>query len=223
VTRETGELVDWRDERGFGFIRRPGNGGKIYVHMKSIGKSVDRPRPGDRLEYTVGADKAGRPVALDVRFIREGPRPPPALTPLLSTHSHAPHTVMGVATRVVGAAVILALLSANIITERLPVWIAALYLIAGAGSFLLYRADKLASVEHGWRKPEMRLQLLDLTFGIVGGLFGQHVFRHKTYKPAFVSVTALIAALHILLLGLILFEVYAPGSIGDFFRQVSQD
>jgi uncharacterized membrane protein YsdA (DUF1294 family)/cold shock CspA family protein len=218
VARETGVLVDWRDERGFGFIRRPGSAGKIYVHMKSIGKSVDRPRHGDKLEYTVGADKAGRPVAIDVIFIRDTPAPPPEPKPLLETHSHAPNTVMGVATRVVGAAIILALLSANIITQLLPVWVAALYLIAGLGSFMLYRQDKLAAVGKGWRKPEIRLQLLDLTFGIVGGLFAQHVFRHKTYKPDFVSVTALIAALHILVLGLILFNVFAPGSVGEVFR-----
>jgi uncharacterized membrane protein YsdA (DUF1294 family)/cold shock CspA family protein len=218
VTRETGVLVDWRDDRGFGFIRRPGSAGKIYVHMKSIGKSVDRPKHGDKLEYTVGADKTGRPVALDVTFLRDTPAPPPQPKPLVETHSHAPHTVAGVATRVVGAAVILALLSASIITGRLPVWIAVLYLIGGVGSFLLYRSDKLAAVGQGWRKPEIRLQLLDLTFGIVGGLFAQHVFRHKTYKPEFVSITALIAALHILLLGLILFDVFAPGSIGEIIR-----
>jgi uncharacterized membrane protein YsdA (DUF1294 family)/cold shock CspA family protein len=218
VTRETGVLVDWRDERGFGFIRRPGTAGKIYVHMKSIGKSVDRPKHGDKLEYTVGADKTGRPVALDVIFVRDTPAPPPAPKPIVDTHSHARHTVMGIATRVVGAAVILALLSANIITERLPVWVAALYLIAGIGSFLLYRSDKLAAVGQGWRKPEIRLQLLDLTFGIIGGLFAQHVFRHKTYKQDFVGITALIAALHILVLGLILFNVFAPGSIGEIFR-----
>ncbi len=216
MTRETGVLVDWRDERGFGFIRRPGSAGKIYVHMKSIGKSVDRPKHGDKLEYTVGSDKSGRPVALDVTFLRDTPPAPPKA--LIDSHSHAPHTVLGVATRVVGAAIILALLSANIITASLPVWVAALYLIAGIGSFLLYRADKLAAVGQGWRKPEIRLQLLDLTFGIIGGLFAQHVFRHKTYKPDFVSITALIAALHILVLGLILFRVFAPGSIGEVIR-----
>ena len=57
------------------------------------------------------------------------------------------------------------------------------------------------------------------TFGIIGGLLAQHVLRHKTYKPGFVTVTALITALHVLTLGLIMFGVYAPGSIGDFFRQ----
>lgn len=219
MARERGVLVDWRDERGFGFIRRPGAAGKIYVHMKSIGKSVDRPKHGDTLDYEVGADKQGRPVAVDVMIVRDAPRPaPPTPPPLLEAHSHARHTVMGVGTRVFGAAIILALLSGNIITERLPVWVALLYLIAGIGSFLLYRADKLAALGHGWRKPEIRLQLLDLTFGIVGGLFAQHVFRHKTYKRAFVTVTALITALHVMMLGLILFDVYAPGSIGELFQ-----
>jgi uncharacterized membrane protein YsdA (DUF1294 family) len=61
-------------------------------------------------------------------------------------------------------------------------------------------------------RARARLHLLDLTFGIIGGLLAQHVLRHKTYKPGFVMITALITALHVLTLGLIMFGVYAPGS-----------
>lgn len=211
MAREQGELVDWRDERGFGFIRRPGGAGKIYVHMKSIGKSVDRPEPGDHMDYEVSVDKNGRPVAVDVKLTRAKPQPAPTLD--------APSASLHISPRIAAAAVILILLSANIFLERLPVWVALLYLIAGVGSFILYRGDKRAAAQRQWRKPERRLQLLDLTFGIVGGLCAQHFFRHKTYKPGFVTVTALITALHVLTLGLILFGVYAPGSVGDFFRQ----
>lgn len=219
MTRERGQLEDWLDQRGFGFIRRPGGGAKLYVHMKSIGKSIERPKAGDWLEYTVQAGKDGRPVAVDVEFVNApAPLPPP---PLIEKHSNAPHTVGGIATRVFSAAVILALLIANILTHRLPAWFAMLYLIAGVGSFILYGRDKQASREGGWRKPENQLHLMDLTFGIVGGLFAQHVFRHKTRKQDFMTVTALITALHVLVLGLILFGVYAPGSIGEFFRQFS--
>ena len=215
MTRERGKLEDWLDQRGFGFIRRP-DGSKLYVHMKSIGKSTERPKIGDNLEYTVSPGKDGRPVATDVVFVTAPPPPPPP--PLLDEHSHAPHTVLGIASRVFGAAVILALLSANIFMDRLPVWVAALYFIGGGASFMLYRNDKIAAIEHGWRRPEIRMHLVDLTFGVVGGLFAQHVFRHKTYKPSFVYITALITALHVLTLGLIMFGVYAPGSVGDFFR-----
>jgi uncharacterized membrane protein YsdA (DUF1294 family) len=92
-------------------------------------------------------------------------------------------------------------------------------LIAGVASFLFYQADKRAAARREWREPERRLHLLDLTFGIIGGLLAQHVLRHKTYKPGFVMVTGLITALHVLTLGLIMFGVYAPGSVGDAFRQ----
>ena len=73
MARENGILEDWHDARGFGFIRRPGAAGKIYVHMKSIGKSNERPQPGDKLTYEVGAGANGRPAALKVRIIE----PPP--------------------------------------------------------------------------------------------------------------------------------------------------
>jgi cold shock CspA family protein len=52
---------------GFGFIRRP-DGSKLYVHMKSIGKSVERPKPGDKLSYEVGEGANGRPAAVKVRI-----------------------------------------------------------------------------------------------------------------------------------------------------------
>ncbi len=209
VTREQGQLVDWHDARGFGFIQRPG-GAKIYVHMKSIGKSIERPKAGDRLDYAVGADRNGRPVALDVRILTAPSRPPPEPLPAA--------TRLSISTRTAAAAVILILLSANIYLEKLPAWVALLYLIAGAGSFVLYRADKRAAEKGLWRKPDIRLQLLDLTFGIVGGLFAQHVFRHKTYKPVFVTITALTTALHVLVLGLILAGIYEPGFLGDIIR-----
>lgn len=214
MKRETGELVDWHDTRGFGFIQRPGGAGKIYVHMKSIGKSVERPRPGDRLEYALGSDRNGRPVALDVIVLTALPKPPPAPVSLRQW--------LDISTRTVAAAVILILISANIYTERLPAWVFLLYLIAGAGSFFLYRADKRAAEKGLWRKPDLRLQLLDLTFGIVGGLFAQHVFRHKTYKPVFVTITALITALHVLVLGLILFRIYEPGFLGELIRPAAR-
>lgn len=229
MARERGTLADWHDARGFGFIQRPG-GEKLYVHMKSIGKSVDRPQSGDILSYDIGAGSGGRPVALNVINHGAPPKPKPAS----ATHvaSPAPSRVrtkqsdraepglMNISIRVAAAAIILVLLANNIMLQRLPVWVALLYAIAGVISFLFYRADKRAAERRQWREPERRLHLIDLTFGIIGGLLAQHVLRHKTYKTGFVTVTALITALHVLTLGLIMFGVYAPGSTGDFFRNV---
>lgn len=228
MARERGILVDWHDARGFGFIQRPG-GAKLYVHMKSIGKSVDRPKPGDILSYDIGKGSGGRPVALNVTNHGDPPVPKPSTVPQAAPPPPAPKRAAGrprvepgmlsISIRVAAAAVILVLLANNIMMQRFPVWVGLLYAIAGVASFVFYKADKRAAEKRQWRAPERRLHLVDLTFGIIGGLLAQHILRHKTYKPGFVTVTALITALHVLTLGLIMFGVYAPGSVGDFFRR----
>lgn len=231
MAQERGTLADWHDARGFGFIQRPG-GAKLYVHMKSIGKSVDRPKPGDILSYEIGKGSGGRPVALNVTNHGAPPAPKPAAAPRATSAAPArsPSPVrkkerergepglMNISIRVAAASVIIVLLANDIMLERFPVWVGLLYAIGGVASYLFYQADKRAAEKRQWRAPERRLHLVDLTFGIVGGLLAQHVLRHKTYKPGFVTITALITALHVLTLGLIMFGVYAPGSVGDFFR-----
>jgi uncharacterized membrane protein YsdA (DUF1294 family)/cold shock CspA family protein len=231
VARERGKLADWHDARGFGFIQRPG-GAKLYVHMKSIGKSVDRPKPGDILSYDIGEGSGGRSVALNVVNHGSPPQPKPAAATTRAAPAPSPQPapvkqrerakpgMSSISIRVIAAAVIIILLANGLMMRILPFWVGLLYVIAGIASFLFYQADKRAAEKRQWREPERRLHLLDLTFGIVGGLLAQHVLRHKTYKPGFVTITAMITALHVMMLGLIMFGVYAPGSLGDFFRHV---
>lgn len=226
MARENGILEDWHDARGFGFIRRP-NGSKIYVHMKSIGKSTERPKPGDKLSYEIGEGANGRPAAIKVR-ITTPPAPaaeqtaaasPAAGAAAPATRSREPKPgFRQISMRTAAAATIIVLVGNNIMLGRFPVWVGLLYVIGGIASWLFYQADKRAAEKREWRAPERRLHLADLAFGIIGGLLAQHVLRHKTYKPGFVMVTALITALHVLTLGLIMLAVYVPGGVGDFFR-----
>jgi uncharacterized membrane protein YsdA (DUF1294 family) len=211
--------------------------------MKSIGKSNERPQPGDKLTYEVGAGANGRPAALKVRIIeppplsaaapaagitsRSGTQTPPAsptadirsTPPPASKHRREPRPGMRhISMRAAAAATIIVLIGNNVMLDHLPEWVGLLYIIGGIATFLFYQADKRAAEKREWRAPERRLHLADLTFGIVGGLLAQHVLRHKTYKPGFVTITALITALHVLTLGLIMFGVFAPGAVGDVFR-----
>lgn len=239
MARETGILEDWHDARGFGFIRRPAGAGKLYVHMKSIGKSTERPKPGDKLNYEIGEGANGRPAAVKVRIVAPpAPKPAPtaplpAAAPQAATTSAAaaqptpiqkprrePRPGMRhISMRTAAAATIIVLLGNNIMLGHIPPWVGLLYIISSIATFIFYQADKRAAEKREWRAPERRLHLADLTFGIVGGLLAQHVLRHKTYKPGFVTITALITALHVLTLGLIMFGVYAPGTVGEFFRR----
>jgi uncharacterized membrane protein YsdA (DUF1294 family)/cold shock CspA family protein len=229
VAREKGILEDWHDARGFGFIRRP-DGSKIYVHMKSIGKSIDRPKPGDALTYEIGEGAGGRPAAVKARIIEKPAPVAPAAArpvdaakakpaPVAPSPSREPKRgFRQISVRTAAAATIIVLLGNDIMLERFPAWVGLLYIIGGIASWLFYQADKRAAEKREWRAPERTLHLADLAFGIVGGLLAQHVLRHKTYKPGFVMITALITALHVLTLGLIMLGVYVPGGVGDFFR-----
>jgi uncharacterized membrane protein YsdA (DUF1294 family)/cold shock CspA family protein len=225
VAREKGILEDWHDARGFGFIRRPDGAGKLYVHMKAIGKSNERPKPGDTLSYEIGKGANGRPAAINVQIVAPSPPPGPkpvaaAAAPQPAPRREAQPGLIRISFRTAAAATIIVLVGNNIMLDRFPVWVGLLYIIGGIASWMFYQADKRAAERRQWREPERRLHLVDLTFGIVGGLLAQHVLRHKTYKPGFVTVTALITALHVLTLGLIMVGVYAPGAVGDFLRRL---
>ena len=158
MPREYGELIDWKDGRGFGFIRRPAGGPDLFVHIKSIQKTNLRPKAGDQVFFNIAPGKDGRPVAVDVRI--EGARPLTRSAPRIWT-----------------ALVLTVLLSTAIIMNRLPYWVALIYLIAGTGSYFYYLADKLAANRKGWRTPERKLHLIDLAFGIIGGLIARARLR----------------------------------------------
>jgi len=197
--RETGELVDWDDDRGFGFIQRPTGSERIFVHVKAIRQSYTRPRLGDRLSYTVGPGRNGKLAALDVDIAGANPRPREA------AQRGAPELPFARnSNRVWAALTLIVLLMAAIITNRLPPWGALPYILLGLLSFSQYRADKLAAIAGVWRTSEYQLHGLDLAFGIIGGLLAQHIYRHKTSKPMFRIITWAIAALHMVLLALVL-------------------
>jgi len=84
---------------------------------------------------------------------------------------------------------------------HLPWLFAGLYLVFGLLSFAAYASDKRFAESGQWRVSEVTLLGLDLCFGILGGLVGQDVFRHKTRKSEYVVTTMLIAGVHLLWLG----------------------
>jgi uncharacterized membrane protein YsdA (DUF1294 family) len=73
-------------------------------------------------------------------------------------------------------------------------------------SFLVYGWDKRAAKMDGRRVPEKTLHLLAFFCGWPGAIFGQSFWRHKTQKPLFKSITYLIGALHLIVLGVLSFQ-----------------
>lgn len=201
MTREQGTLKVWDDDRGFGFIEHDAGGERVFVHIKSIGEIATRPRLGDRVSFSLGTGRDGRPQARDVVIAGANPRQREAERRGLPP---APMRFgMKSILRLLGTALILAFVAFAVGQGRAPLNLLWIYLILGALSAFRYWRDKRAAEADTWRSTENSLHLLDLVFGIAGGLLAQAVLRHKISKPAFAMVTGLIAALHIVVLALL--------------------
>lgn len=109
--------------------------------------------------------------------------------------------------RIAAALLVLGLAFAAAQTGRAPLNLFLIYLVLGALSLANYWRDKRAAEAGRDRVPERSLLLLDLVFGIAGGLFGQVLLRHKTAKPEFAIFGLAIATLHILGLTLLVLGV----------------
>ena len=189
---QAGELVQWNDERGFGFILAA-DGQRYFVHISQVGRIATRPRIGDRVSFVPGKGDDGRLQARQVAIAGANSRPSrEVLERGLPSRSgdfgwRGPLALAMVATAASGA-----------LLGTLPWPLALLYLVAGTISFCLYGADKAFAESDQWRISEAMLLTVDLCFGIVGGLIGQAFFRHKTRKPGYVATTLLLAGVHAL-------------------------
>jgi uncharacterized membrane protein YsdA (DUF1294 family) len=119
-----------------------------------------------------------------------------------------------VAVRIWAAAGLAVLLVVTLIAQRAPAWLAAVYLVVGAVALLLCYLDKRAARLGGWRIREANLHAVDLLGGILGGLLGQHWFRHKTSKAAYAVTTWSIVALHAAGLLALLAGIIEPATVG---------
>jgi len=192
---EQGELIEWDDDRGFGFIRPHGGQDRLFVHISQIGRIATRPRVGDTLTYSIGRGRNGGPAAVRVSIAGANPFKARALArgaepASAPSHHHQLRTWLGL--------FLLALLAIGWLTGSVPTVMALVYLVLSAASAWLYYADKQSAEAGEWRTSEDMLHGIDLAFGVIGGLLAQQIFRHKTAKRGFAAITYVIAAVHAL-------------------------
>lgn len=193
--RRSGEVVQWNNKGGFGFVRDAA-GHDFYVHISKLAPDQGRPRIGDTLSFEIAAGRKGRPAAINVLVTATAPLPTPTLRDVKRMPDGVSRFKLGLRT---GAATVMTLLILWAIgTGQAPVWLGGVYALMGAASALLYRFDKLYALNDKYRVSETNLHVADLFGGIIGGLSAQEVYRHKTVKPRFVAMTWTITLLHTL-------------------------
>ena len=183
-----GTIVEWNDDRGFGFIEPHGGGARVFCHIKAFSVRVRRPQAGDAVTYRATKDTKGRVQASDVRPLgleraaynmnagrsRKQARKPPSGAPRKSN----------VASYLFIAA-FAAVLGGLVIANRISIFVPLIYIAMSIITMFAYAFDKSAAMNKRWRTQENTLHVLALAGGWPGGLIAQKVFRHKSSKTTF--------------------------------------
>jgi len=62
-----GEVKNWNDERGFGFLRVDGH--DVFCHISSLPRGTTRLEVGAHVAFDIGInERSGRPMATNVRL-----------------------------------------------------------------------------------------------------------------------------------------------------------
>ena len=175
--RQSGTIVKWDDEKGFGFIEPDAGAGDVFVPAKVV-VGARRPVVGDRVIFFPEKDKQGRSRAIQMQFENRS---------LLRSSSALALTF---------AAAFLAALALAAWFGRVTPVLPVIYAMLSAVTFGAYRRDKNSALHGGRRVPENALHLLEVFGGWPGALVAQQWFRHKTRKLSFQIIFWAIVGVH---------------------------
>ena len=176
--RFEGTLTSWNDERGFGRLESSQGGEPIFVHVSAWPHGSGRPQLNQAVTFEVELGPKGK-RARNVELVRE--RRPPRQSERATRAQWDTATLSAIPAFLVVYLVLSAV-------WRLPIWVAGLYLLLSAATFIAYTADKSAAAKNSWRTPESTLHTLALAGGWPGALLAQQFLRHKSTKQEFRQV-----------------------------------
>ncbi len=212
--RRKGTIVEWNDDRGFGFIA-PGKGGeRVFCHIKSFRNLTQRPARGQVFTYRLAHDMGGRSRAREIHPADEGVRVP--ASPVPDDAAHGTHKVAAY----VGSLALLLALTALVYFQRLPWLVFPWYLGLSVVTFVVSGGDK-APAQAGFRRTaEKSLNALALAGGWPGAWLAMEGFRHRTQQASLRRAFWFAVVLNLLALGAIAIAgqggwgTYVPGGSG---------
>ncbi len=192
-----GEIVRWRDDKGFGFIRCRELEQEVFFHISSYRVPDRRPEVGDKVGFFLTEGKNGKPQAERVQewaFIQK------KQAQQRRHQKYQAEFENGRKHNLYIALAIYAVLAAAVLSGKLPWTVSAWYAGVGLFTFLLYQYDKQAARNHAWRVPETKLHLFSLLGGWPAALLAQTYLRHKSQKTVFRIIYFATVAANIMLL-----------------------
>lgn len=178
-----GVLVQWNDERGFGFLEPVQGGQQIFAHIKSFNTS-GRPKLNQRYVFGVETNHQGKKRAFNVRPCQSTNKK--NLNRPNKTDGDSP-AQWGTATLfVIPLFLVVYVLCASLF--KVPRYTFAVYVASSFVLFMMYVIDKNAAKSNKRRIPESNLHVIALLSGWPGALIAQQVLRHKSVKAEFRQV-----------------------------------
>ncbi len=173
-----GKIVDWKSDRGFGFVRPHVGGRDVFLHIGDLRHAGYEPQVGDEVRFAVSQDEQGRPRAAGAVI---------AGAPRKKRVDWADMLALAIA-----AVFLVGLYSME---SYRPVLFA--YLGMSLLAFFIYAGDKASAKAGAWRTREATLHWIGFLGGWPGAILAQVMFRHKTRKASFQIVFMAIVALHV--------------------------
>ncbi|MFN2378392.1 MAG: DUF1294 domain-containing protein [Candidatus Binatia bacterium] len=174
---QTGRIMKWADDRGFGFIQPEPSGDTVFVHISGFVAGPRRPKEGDVVFFQVDR-RERRTKAVNVR-LKALPLPDTV------TVSYG----VGILWLVVFFLYQFGLL-------ELPAPIVA-YLLMSIITFGFYYVDKRRAESQRWRINSTSLHVLEAIGGWPGALLAMAMLRHLTRKRDHLVMLSAIIAVHL--------------------------
>lgn len=175
---QTGRIIKWADDRGFGFIQPEPGGDTVFVHISGFVAGPRRPKEGDVVYFQVDR-RERRTKAVNVR-LKALPLPDTV------TVSYG----VGILWLVVFFLYQFGLL-------ELPAPIVA-YLLMSIITFGFYYVDKRRAEDQRWRINSTSLHVLEAVGGWPGALLAMAMLRHLTRKRDHLVMLSAIVAVHLI-------------------------
>jgi uncharacterized membrane protein YsdA (DUF1294 family)/cold shock CspA family protein len=194
--RDQGRLVEWFDEKGYGFIQ-PNDASKdrVFLHIKDFARQGPRPIIGCALEYTVLLDGEGRFRAQQVMYLKASQTQ--KILPKPKNVNVQQQKLKPMQIACVGYILALAVFT---LLGMLSGMVLLFISIINALTYWMYAQDKEAALLGNRRVPEQTLHILSFLGGWPTAWLAQEKMRHKTQKQPFRKIYFCTIALNILLI-----------------------
>ncbi|MBJ8443967.1 DUF1294 domain-containing protein [Acinetobacter bereziniae] len=198
--RDQGRLVEWFDDKGYGFIQ-PNDGLKerVFLHIKDFAQKGPRPIVGCALEYVVQLDGQGRYKAKQVTYLK-ATQTVHAKTNRTSQNTLNAQKASSLQPMQIICIVYIVALAILSISGLLNGMILLFVSIINVMTYWFYAQDKEAAQMNQRRVPENTLHILAFLGGWPAAWLAQQRLRHKTQKQPFRKIYFCTIVFNILLI-----------------------